>query len=235
MIPLTLKEIASLTGGRLHGVDDVGADDILVDGPVVTDSREAGPGSLYVARVGESMDGHLFVPAAKEVGAVAALTTREVDGLPCVVVDDIQDGFAALAQGVLQRRPDITVVGVTGSSGKTSTKDLLASVLSTAGPTVGAGRVAQQRGRRAADHLPHHPGHALPHRGDGSPRYRTHRLPGRYRGRRPSASSSTSARPTSASSGPGRRSAAPRPSSSRPCRTAGWPSSTPTTPRSGRW
>jgi len=136
MIPLTLKEIASLTGGRLHGVDDVGADDILVDGPVVTDSREAAPGSLYVARVGESMDGHLFVPAAKEVGAVAALTTREVDGLPCVVVDDIQDGFAALAQGVLQRRPDITVVGVTGSSGKTSTKDLLASVLSTAGPTV---------------------------------------------------------------------------------------------------
>ena len=116
-------------------MDDVGADDILVDGPVVTDSRGR-PGSLYVARVGESMDGHLFVPAAKEVGAVAALTTREVDGLPCVVVDDIQDGFAALAQGVLQRRPDITVVGVTGSSGKTSTKDLLASVLSTAGPTV---------------------------------------------------------------------------------------------------
>ena len=136
MIPMSLSQIAALTGGRLHGISEQEASALVVDGPVVTDSREAGPGGLYLARVGESMDGHQFVASAREAGAVAALTTREVDDLPCVVVDDIQDGFVALARGVLQAHPEITVIGITGSSGKTSTKDLLASVLSAAGPTV---------------------------------------------------------------------------------------------------
>jgi len=136
MIPLTLKEIADLTGGRLHGTDDAGAAALVVDGPVVTDSREAGPGGLYVARVGETMDGHQFVGDARSKGAVAALTTREVDELPCVVVDDVQEGFAALARGVIAAHGELTVIGITGSSGKTSTKDLLASVLSSAAPTV---------------------------------------------------------------------------------------------------
>lgn len=136
MIPMSLSRIAALTGGRLHGISEQEASALVVDGPVVTDSREAGPGGLYVARVGESMDGHQFVGSAREAGAVAALTTREVEDLPCVVVDDIQDGFVALARGVLQAHPEITVIGITGSSGKTSTKDLLASVLSAAGPTV---------------------------------------------------------------------------------------------------
>ena len=68
MIPLSLKEIAEITGGRLHGVDDAGAAALVIDGPVVTDSREAGPGGLYIARVGEQMDGHQFVtPAAGPV------------------------------------------------------------------------------------------------------------------------------------------------------------------------
>ena len=136
MIPLSLSQIAALTGGRLHGISNQEASALVVDGPVVTDSREAGPGGLYVARVGESMDGHQFVGSARDAGAVAALTTREVEELPCVVVDDIQDGFVALARGVLQAHPEVTVIGITGSSGKTSTKDLLASVLSAAGPTV---------------------------------------------------------------------------------------------------
>jgi len=136
MIPMSLSQIAALTGGRLHGISNQEASALVVDGPVVTDSREAGPGGLYVARVGESMDGHQFVGSARDAGAVAALTTREVDDLPCVVVDDIQDGFVALARGVLQAHPEVTVIGITGSSGKTSTKDLLASVLSAAGPTV---------------------------------------------------------------------------------------------------
>lgn len=136
MIPMSLSRIAALTGGRLHGISEQEASALVVDGPVVTDSREAGPGGLYVARVGESMDGHQFVGSARDAGAVAALTTREVEDLPCVVVDDIQGGFVALARGVLQAHPEITVIGITGSSGKTSTKDLLASVLSAAGPTV---------------------------------------------------------------------------------------------------
>ncbi len=136
MIPLSLQDIADITGGRLHGIDAAGAAAVVVDGPVVTDSREAGPGGLYVARIGEQMDGHQFVAPAAALGAVAAITTRTVAGLPCVVVDDAQAALAALARAVVDRHPDLTVIGITGSSGKTSTKDLLASVLSEAAPTV---------------------------------------------------------------------------------------------------
>jgi UDP-N-acetylmuramoyl-tripeptide--D-alanyl-D-alanine ligase len=136
MIPLSLKDIAEITGGQLHGVDDAGAGALVIDGPVVTDSREAGPGGLYIARIGEQMDGHQFVAPAAELGAVAAMTTRAVDDLPCVVVEDIQGGLASLARAIVDRHPDLTVIGITGSSGKTSTKDLLASVLSSAAATV---------------------------------------------------------------------------------------------------
>jgi len=131
VIPLRLAEIAAITGGRRSS----GAD-VLVDGPVVTDSREAGPGSLYVARIGETMDGHDFVGAARDKGAVAALTSRAVPDLPCVVVPDVQAAFAALSRALVDRVPDLVVIGVTGSSGKTSTKDLLAAVLATHGETV---------------------------------------------------------------------------------------------------
>jgi len=136
VIPLSLEEVASITSGRLHGVDDAAAGSLVVDGPVVTDSREAGPGGLYIARVGEHMDGHQFVPGARDLGAVAAMTTRPVEDLPCVVVEDIQAGLAALARAVVDRHPELTVIGITGSSGKTSTKDLLAAVLAQAAPTV---------------------------------------------------------------------------------------------------
>lgn len=134
MIPLTLVEVAGLTGGAVQGSSGPAA--VVVSGVVSTDSRECGPGSLYVARVGEHADGHDFVAAAAERGAVAALTSRVVPGLPCVVVDDVQTAFGRLARGVLDRAPDLHVVAITGSSGKTSTKDLLASVLAAHGETV---------------------------------------------------------------------------------------------------
>ena len=133
MIPMPLRDVAVLADGSVHPVATGG---IVVDGPVVTDSREAGPGSLYVARVGEHADGHAYVGAAHDRGAVAALTSRVVDELPCVVVDDVQTAFGRLARGVVDRATGLTVVAVTGSSGKTSTKDLLAQVLGTAGETV---------------------------------------------------------------------------------------------------
>ena len=136
VIPLPLREVAAITGGVLHSPTGDDVSGVVVDGPVVTDSREAGPGSLYVARVGESADGHRFAGSARDLGAVAALTTRPLEDLPCVVVPDVQDAFAALARAVLDRSPDLTVIGVTGSSGKTSTKDLLASVLARHGETV---------------------------------------------------------------------------------------------------
>ncbi len=136
MIALTVTEVARAVGGDIVVPDGVDPDAVVVDGPVVTDSREAAAGSLYVARVGEQADGHDFVPDAVARGAVAALVTRAVDGVACVVVPDTQDAFAALAREVVRRLPDLQVVGITGSSGKTSTKDLLGSVLATAGPTV---------------------------------------------------------------------------------------------------
>ncbi len=82
------------------------------------------------------MDGHQFVGAARDNGAVAALTSRPVDELPCVVVDDVQAAFVAISRAVLDRATDLTVIGITGSSGKTSTKDLLGSVLGAAAPTI---------------------------------------------------------------------------------------------------
>ena len=133
MIPLSLADVAAIVGAELHG--DPAA---VVDGPVVTDARECGPGSLFVARVGERADGHNFVPQAVERGAVAALVTRPVEGLASLVVPEVQAAFEALARGVVDRLPDLTVVAVTGSSGKTSTKDLLAQVLAELGPTVAA-------------------------------------------------------------------------------------------------
>ncbi len=136
MIALSLREVAQVTDGTVVVPPDVDPGSVVVDGPVVTDSRECGPGSLYVARVGEHADGHDFVAGAVDRGAVAALVTRPVEGVTCVVVDDTQEAFAALAREVVRRLPGMAVVGITGSSGKTSTKDLLGSVLATAGPTV---------------------------------------------------------------------------------------------------
>ncbi len=130
MIRITLAEIAEATGGRVEAADPA----TPVTGPVVADSREATAGSLFVAVPGEHVDGHDFAASALEAGAVAVLAQRPL-GLPAVVVDDSVGALGRLAQAML-RRIDPTVVGVTGSSGKTSTKDLLAEVLALRGPIV---------------------------------------------------------------------------------------------------
>ena len=132
MIPLGLGEIARLTGGRLADGADPRS---TVSGDVVIDSRRAGPGGLFVCLVGERADGHAFAADAVSAGAVAVLSAREV-GVPAVVVDDPQRALGMLAAGMLARADRCTVVGVTGSSGKTSTKDLLAQVLARGGPVV---------------------------------------------------------------------------------------------------
>ena len=133
MIPTTLAAAAAATGGTLGG----GADpDALVTAPVVFDSRQVLPGGLFVAFDGERTDGHLHVAGALERGAVAALVTRPVDA-PHVLVADAATAMGDLAREVAARfGPDLTVVGITGSSGKTSTKDLVAQLLAPLGPTV---------------------------------------------------------------------------------------------------
>ncbi|HEX5497098.1 MAG TPA: UDP-N-acetylmuramoyl-tripeptide--D-alanyl-D-alanine ligase [Mycobacteriales bacterium] len=132
MIPLTLGEVAAAVRGRLVGVGDPGTQ---VTGTVEFDSRRVGPGGLFVALPGDRVDGHGFARAAVRAGAVAVLASRPVD-VPAVLVPDPRDALALLATAVLDRLADLTVVGITGSSGKTSTKDLVAHLVERLGPTV---------------------------------------------------------------------------------------------------
>ena len=153
MIGMSLAEVAAFTGGRLHRA--TGDERVTA---VEFDSRAIRPGGLFLALPGERADGHDFATAAVEAGAAGVLAAREVDA-PAVIVpaaprDPVVTGsylaaadrdgsgaavlaaLARLAAHALTRLPDLTVVGVTGSSGKTSTKDLLAAVLAPLGPTV---------------------------------------------------------------------------------------------------
>ncbi len=130
MLPLSLGEIAQLVGGRLRDADP----GTVVSGSVEYDSRKLGPGGLFVAFPGEQVDGHDYVRTALDLGAVAAMTTRQVAG-PRIEVADGLRALTALASAVARRLP-ATVIGITGSSGKTSTKDLLAQLLVLAGPTI---------------------------------------------------------------------------------------------------
>ena len=129
MIRLSLAEVAMITAGRLRGPAEA-----RVTG-VATDSRSITPGDLFVAIVGEHHDGHDHGRQAIEAGAVAVLAERELD-VPTVVVADTTEAVGRLARAVIDRLPDLTVVAVTGSSGKTSCKDMLAQVLAGHGPTV---------------------------------------------------------------------------------------------------
>ncbi|WP_372406925.1 UDP-N-acetylmuramoyl-tripeptide--D-alanyl-D-alanine ligase [Streptomyces luteireticuli] len=131
MIPLSLAEIAAVVGGQQHDIPDP---DARVTGPVVIDSREVVPGGLFAAFAGEHVDGHDYADRAIAAGAVAVLATRPV-GVPAVVVPDVVAALGALARAVTERL-GATVVGLTGSAGKTSTKDLIGQLLERLGPTV---------------------------------------------------------------------------------------------------
>ncbi len=134
MIPMTVAEIADAVAGQV--VD--GDPDIVVTGSVEYDSRLIAPGGLFVAFAGEQADGHDFAAAAVAAGAVAVLGSRPVfpGGVPLILVADPLDAMGRLARAVVDRLPELTIVGVTGSSGKTSTKDLIAQLLRRLGPTV---------------------------------------------------------------------------------------------------
>ena len=155
MLPTTLAAVAAVTGGRLHrarGDERVTA--------VEFDTRAIGPGGLFVALPGARVDGHDFAAAAVAAGAVGVLAGREVDA-PAVIVPPVDraasidsagsylagtdpDGrgaavlaaLATLAGHSVRALEGLAVVGVTGSSGKTSTKDLIAAVLTPLGATV---------------------------------------------------------------------------------------------------
>lgn len=156
MIALTLAEIAEIVGGTLHRSDGT---EVVIAG-VEFDSRKLRDGGLFVALPGERVDGHDFAAQAVAAGAVGVLAGRPVDA-PSVIVPPLAEGAAnagsvalagdtdgtgaavLAALGALARHvvgelstSGLTVVGVTGSSGKTSTKDLIAQLLEPMGPTV---------------------------------------------------------------------------------------------------
>ncbi|MBC7593905.1 MAG: UDP-N-acetylmuramoyl-tripeptide--D-alanyl-D-alanine ligase [Kineosporiaceae bacterium] len=130
MIGLSLREIADVTGGTAHGDHD-----LVVRGSASADSRDLQQDGLFVAIAGEHVDGHDFVAQAVGAGAAAVLATRAVDA-PSVIVDDATIALGKIAREVLDRRHDLRVIGITGSQGKTSIKDLLAHVLAVAGSTI---------------------------------------------------------------------------------------------------
>ena len=130
MIKLSAREVSLIVNGSLHGDEN-----IFVTQAPVFDSRRAEAGSLFLALVGENSDGHNFCSDAFANGAVLALTTQLVDQ-PCVVVSDVLQAVADLAKFVRVQLDNLTVIGITGSQGKTTTKDLLNYILSSVGDTV---------------------------------------------------------------------------------------------------
>ena len=123
MRPRSIADLAAVAHGEIRG------DGSVEIGRIVTDSRDVRKSDLFVAVTGESFDGNTFVEAAIETGASAALTTRsDLDGFPHIVVDDTLRALRDIA-AMARDEIEVPVVAITGSSGKTSTKDLLAGAL----------------------------------------------------------------------------------------------------------
>ncbi len=139
MISLSLSHLADVLGGRLvvRGDD---TPDTRVAGLVDTDSRLIEPGGIFVAKPGETTDGHLFVGTAVERGAALAIVERELDeAVSQIVVPDAVAALSDLARDVVARvreTGELKIVGITGSNGKTTTKNLLARILEDEGETV---------------------------------------------------------------------------------------------------
>ena len=130
MITLTAGEIALLVGGEL-----LCDRDLLISKAPVFDSRLATPGCFFLALKGDNTDGHEFAADAYRNGAMFSLTSQRIDG-PCIVVKDVLEALSILAAFVRKRLDKLVVIGITGSQGKTSTKDLLTHMLGAVGPTV---------------------------------------------------------------------------------------------------
>jgi UDP-N-acetylmuramoyl-tripeptide--D-alanyl-D-alanine ligase len=157
MIDLSLAQIADIVGGQLTDISAADAQHTYVTGTVEFDSRAVGAGGLFLALPGARVDGHDHAQAAVAAGAVAVLAARPV-GVPAIVVipapgdvsasvlEHDRDGSGAAVLAALAKLAaavakqlvagGLTIIGVTGSSGKTSTKDLLAAVLAPLGEVV---------------------------------------------------------------------------------------------------
>jgi UDP-N-acetylmuramoyl-tripeptide--D-alanyl-D-alanine ligase len=137
VIELSIADVAAAVGGRPAGATDATA---FVSGTVHTDSRLVTPGDIFFALPGETTDGHLFALAAAENGAALLVVERELDiAAPQLVVPDGLVALSDLARAVVslvRAGGDLRVVAVTGSNGKTTTKNMLSAILGAEGATV---------------------------------------------------------------------------------------------------
>ena len=132
MIPLSASTVADVMQGTLYGSAEISA-----NAEFQFDSREVKPGDVFLALRGEKADGHEFVSNALDNGAVLSIVTKPVSGTH-IVVADVLDAIGALALYVRHQLANLKVVGITGSQGKTTTKDMLYSILKDDGKTVAA-------------------------------------------------------------------------------------------------
>ena len=130
MIDLSVAKICQITGG-ISNCDQ----GLLITSAPVFDSRKATKGSLFLALEGEKLDGHNFIADALQNGAVAALTTKQVSE-PHIKVENVLVALGEIAKYVRTQLTDLIVIGITGSQGKTTTKELLQHLLSLNGTTV---------------------------------------------------------------------------------------------------
>jgi UDP-N-acetylmuramoyl-tripeptide--D-alanyl-D-alanine ligase len=131
MIKLSAQDFASVVSGSLH---DILPSQILDQDPVIN-SKDASAKSFFVAFKGEKFDGHDFVSEALNSGAKFSLVSKSVSG-PHVLVSDVGQALIDLARFVRTQLPNMKVIGITGSQGKTTTKEFLYSVLQNEGTTV---------------------------------------------------------------------------------------------------
>ena len=131
MIKLSAQDFASVVSGSLH---DISPYQILDQDPVIN-SKDASAKNFFVAFKGEKFDGHDFVSEALNSGAKFSLVSKSVSG-PHVLVSDVGQALIDLARFVRTQLPNMKVIGITGSQGKTTTKEFLCSVLQNEGTTV---------------------------------------------------------------------------------------------------
>ncbi|XPP25429.1 MAG: UDP-N-acetylmuramoyl-tripeptide--D-alanyl-D-alanine ligase [Leucobacter sp.] len=144
MIALTLAEIAEAVDGRLVPASEGSEPGAVISGDSQTDSREILPGQIFFARRGEETDGHLYAAQAVDRGAALLVVEREVDDrVPQIVVADATTALGDLARETVHRAlaaGGLTIVGITGSNGKTTTKNLVAAMAERLGPTVASAK-----------------------------------------------------------------------------------------------
>jgi UDP-N-acetylmuramoyl-tripeptide--D-alanyl-D-alanine ligase len=124
---MTCREILDATGGSLLA----GNHDLKINN-ISTDSRKISEGDLFIPLIGDRFDGHDYINSSLEAGAAAVLTSKAIDPVENRTIIKVDDTLKALGQvaAYYRKRFDIPFVGITGSVGKTSTKDMIASVLS---------------------------------------------------------------------------------------------------------